>query len=82
MVSLSILLVYYISYQITLTVFTQNNLFCGIYSNLFFRVDNVDQASQAKAEIEQKQRNEAEVRKENNEVWIPRVNKINNIYFK
>lgn len=54
----------------------------NIYSNLFFRVDNVDQASQAKAEIEQKQRNEAEVRKESNEVWIPRVNKINNIYFK
>jgi len=53
-----------------------------LYSNLFFRVDNVDQASQAKAEIEQKQRNEAEVRKESNEVWIPRVNKINNIYFK
>lgn len=40
------------------------------------RVDNVDQASQAKAEIEQKQRNEAEARKERNEVWIPRVNKI------
>lgn len=42
---------------------------------IFFRVDNVDQASQAKAEIEQKQRNEAEARKERNDVWIPRVNK-------
>ncbi|CAI6348338.1 unnamed protein product [Macrosiphum euphorbiae] len=39
---------------------------------LGLKVDNVDQASQAKAEIEQKQRNEAEVRKESNEVWIPR----------
>lgn len=36
----------------------------------------MDQASQAKAEIEQKQRNEAEARKEHSEVWIPRVNKI------
>lgn len=39
---------------------------------LGLKVDNVDQASQAKAEIEQKQRNEAEIRKENNEVWIPK----------
>lgn len=39
----------------------------------YFRVDNVDQASQAKAEIEQKQRNEAEARKERNDVWVPRV---------
>lgn len=42
----------------------------------YFRVDNVDQASQAKAEIEQKQRNEAEARKERNDVWIPQVIKI------
>lgn len=41
-------------------------------------MDNVDRASQAKAEIEQKQRNEAEARKERNEVWIPRVNIITN----
>lgn len=47
------------------------------------RVDNVDQASQAKAEIEQKQRNEAEVRKDHNDVWIPRVIKRKyNMYFK
>lgn len=43
---------------------------------LLFRVDNVDQASQAKAEIEQKQRNEAESRKERNDVWIPRVTRM------
>lgn len=36
----------------------------------------MDQASQAKAEIEQKQRNEAEERKEHNETWTPRVNKM------
>jgi len=46
------------------------NKFC-----FYCRVDNVDQASQAKAEIEQKQRNEAEARKERNDIWIPRVNK-------
>lgn len=39
-------------------------------------MDDVDQASQAKAEIEQKQRNEAEDRKERNEAWTPRVNKL------
>lgn len=42
-----------------------------------YRVDNVDQASQAKAEIEQKQRTEAETRKENSEVWIPQVKRNN-----
>lgn len=42
-----------------------------------YRVDNVDQASHAKAEIEQKQRTEAETRKENSEVWIPQVKRNN-----
>ncbi|XP_050542559.1 oxysterol-binding protein-related protein 9 isoform X2 [Daktulosphaira vitifoliae] len=39
---------------------------------LGLKIDNVDKASQAKAEIEQKQRNEAELRRERGEPWIPK----------
>lgn len=40
---------------------------------LFFRYNDVDQATNAKIEIEQKQRDEAQIRKERNENWEPRV---------
>lgn len=65
-------------YTSAVIVFNNITLLLFFYFFYLFRVDNVDQASQAKAEIEQKQRNEAEIRKERNDVWTPRVNKIYN----
>lgn len=40
------------------------------------RYNDVDQATNAKIQIEQKQRDEAQMRKENNESWQPRVSEM------
>lgn len=45
----------------------------GFFSPSSPRYNNVDQATNAKINIEQKQRDEAQVRKEKNEKWEPRV---------
>lgn len=49
---------------------------CWLICSHFFpppRYNNVDQATNAKIHIEQKQREEAQARKEKNEKWEPRV---------